>query len=129
MKDLYRDEIRDGWLVKSDIKKVWSRYLEILAEVDRICHRHGITYWAGGETLLGAIRHGGFIPWIENFSLWMFRPEYKNFCDVLADELNAPFAINQMNFALTKIAHTQTTLIDFDNFDAEKVLGLTIESS
>lgn len=127
VKDLYRDEIREGFIVKSDFKKVWNRYLEIWAEVDRICRGHGITYWAGDATLIGAVRHKGFIPWREEFSLQMFRPDYKRFCNVLVNKLNEPFAINQMNFAQIKIAHMQTTLIDFANFDADKPSGLTIE--
>lgn len=126
VKDLYRDEIRDGWIVKSDAKKVWSRYLEIWSAVDEICRRHGLKYWAGDLTLLGAFRHGGFIPWREEFLLQMFRPDYNRFMSVL-DELDAPFAVNHAGFTSTKIAHTQTTLIDLATFDANKVSGLTIE--
>ena len=126
IEDLYRDEIRDGWIVKSDAKKVWSRYLEIWQAVDAICHRHSIRYWAGDLTLLGALRHGGFIPWREEFSLQMFRPDYNRFVTVL-DEINAPLAVNHAGFTSTKITHTQTTLIDLANFDADKVSGLTIE--
>ena len=44
IKDLYRDEIRSGYLVTSDIKKVWNRQLELWQELDRICRKHGITY-------------------------------------------------------------------------------------
>lgn len=126
IKDLYRDEIRSGWLVKSDAKKIWSRCLEIWSAVDKICNRHKLTYWAGDLTLLGAVRHKGFVPWREDFSLWMFRPDYNRFLSVL-DELPAPFAVNHAGFTSTKIAHTQTTLIDFATFDANKVSGLTIE--
>lgn len=126
VKDLYRDEIRAGFVVKSDAKKVWSRYLEIWQVVDEICHRHGLTYWAGDLTLSGALRYGGFIPWREEFSLLMMRPDYNRFVSVL-DELDAPFAVNHAGFTSTKIAHTHTTLIDFATFDADKVSGLTIE--
>ncbi|MBR1645748.1 MAG: LicD family protein [Selenomonadaceae bacterium] len=62
IRDLYRDEIRDGWLVTADTKKIWNRQLEIWSELDRICRKHDITYWAGWGTLLGAARHNGFIP-------------------------------------------------------------------
>ena len=126
VKDLYRDEIRDCWLVKSDMKKVWNRQLEIWAEVDRLCRKHSIRYWAGDLTLLGAVRHKGFIPWDEDFDLWMMRPDYNRFLSVL-DELPAPFAVNHAGFTSTKIAHTQTTLINIATFDAKKVSGLTID--
>ncbi|MBR2518426.1 MAG: LicD family protein [Selenomonadaceae bacterium] len=113
IKDLYRDEIREGWLVKSDIKKVWNRQLEIWQEVDRICRKHNITYWANSGTLLGAARHKGFIPWDEDFDLMMMRPDYNRFCDVLADELNAPFELKEKLFGMMKISHSQTTMIDY----------------
>ncbi len=112
IKDLYRDEIRSGWLVKADIKKLWNRQLEIWAEVDRICRRHGITYWAGYGTLLGAARHKGFIPWDEDVDLCMMRPDYNRFMELLADELKPPFEIKEKLFGLIRISHSQTTVID-----------------
>jgi len=113
IKDLYHDEIRDGWLVKSDMKKIWNRQLEIWAEVDRICRKHDITYWAGYGTLLGAARHGGFIPWDEDFDLCMMRPEYDRFCAVLNAELNGEvFEIKHETFSITKISHSLTTALE-----------------
>ncbi|MBR1804776.1 MAG: LicD family protein [Selenomonadaceae bacterium] len=113
IKDLYRDEIRDGYLVMSDMKKVWNRQLEIWAEVDRICRKHSIQYWAGWGTLLGAARHGGFIPWDEDMDLMLMRPEYDRFCAVLDDELNGEvFEIKHKTFDATCVAHSMTTVIE-----------------
>ena len=110
IKDLYRDEIRDGWLVMADTKKVWNRQMEIWAEVDRICRKHGITYWA-----LGAARHKGFIPWDDDMDFCMMRPEYDRFCKVLADELNREFfAIKEATFDQTCISHELTTGLETD---------------
>ena len=113
IKDLHRDEIRDGWLVTSDIKKVWNRQLEIWQEVDRICRKHGIIYWAGFGTLLGAVRHKGFIPWDEDMDLMLLRSEYDHFCKVLDEELNGElFEIKHKTFVLTKLCHSQTTCLE-----------------
>ena len=113
IKDLYRDEIRDGYLVMSDMKKVWNRQLEIWAEVDRICRKHSIQYWAGWGTLLGSARHGGFIPWDEDMDLMLMRPEYDRFCAVLDDELNGEvFEIKHKTFDATCVAHSMTTVIE-----------------
>lgn len=42
VKDIFKDEIRDGFLVTTDRKKAWNKMLELLAEIDRICRKHSI---------------------------------------------------------------------------------------
>ena len=130
IKDLYRDEIRDGWLVKSDMKKVWQRQLEIWQEVDRICRKHEINYWMDGGTLLGAARHGGFIPWDEDFDLMMFRPDYNRFYEVVEEELlrsGGVLEVERKIFSVIKIAHSQTTLLAAENIDNKSPKGLMID--
>lgn len=131
VKDLYNDEIRDGWLVKSDMKKVWNKQMEIWQEIDNICRKHKITYWAGWGTLLGAVRHGGFIPWDEDFDLAMMRPDYNRFCKIIDDELfqrSGIFEVERKNFSVVKIAHSQTTLLALENINnKQKPKGLAID--
>ena len=130
IKNLYRDEVRDGWLVKSDMKKVWQRQLEIWQEVDRICRKHEITYWAAYGTLLGAARHKGFIPWDDDFDLMMLRPDYNRFYEVVEEELlqsGGVFEIERKVFSAIKIAHSQTTLLAAENIDKELPKGLVID--
>lgn len=57
-----KDEIRNGFLVTTDRKKIWSVELDLLMEFDRVCNKYGLMYFANGGTLLGAARHKGFIP-------------------------------------------------------------------
>ena len=110
IKDLHRDEIREGWLVTADTKKVWNRQLEIWSEVDRICRKHGITYWAAYGTLLGAVRHKGFIPWDDDMDFALLRPEYDRFCKVVDAEINRElFEIKHKTFDVTCISHALTT--------------------
>ena len=118
--DLYRDEIRSGWLVTADAKKVWNRSLEIWSEVDRICRKHGLTYWAAYGTLIGAARHGGFIPWDDDIDLCMTRPDFNRFVAVLKDELaGTAFEVKKNLLSLMQIAHSQTTKIDETYFDGQ----------
>ncbi len=68
-----------------DLHKV---QIEIMDEVDRICRKNDISYFLSGGTLLGAVRHKGFIPWDDDIDLWMTRKNYKKFKKVLKKQLS-----------------------------------------
>ena len=58
----FEDEIRDGFYVPAIMKQAWAAELEVLADVAKVCEKHHIRWFAEWGTLLGAVRHGGFIP-------------------------------------------------------------------
>ncbi len=58
-------------------EKIQERGLEMLKFVDEVCRRENLTYWLSGGTLLGAVRHKGFIPWDDDVDLMMPRPDYE----------------------------------------------------
>lgn len=72
-------EEREGFYVQSIMKRVWYAQLEVLKEIDRICKRHNIKYFAFWGTLLGQVRHQGFIPWDDDMDLAMLREDYERF--------------------------------------------------
>lgn len=75
-------------LEKKQLRQLQLIELEMLIEVDRICKKCNIQYNIIGGTLLGAIRHGGFIPWDDDADVAMIRSEYNRFKEVCVVELD-----------------------------------------
>ncbi len=63
----------------SDLRRQQMRMLEILLHIDKICKEHNIKYWLSSGTMLGAVRHGGFIPWDDDLDIEMMREDYLKF--------------------------------------------------
>ena len=59
------------------LKETQQVYLELLAEFDQVCMEHGLRYDLCGGSMLGAVRHGGYIPWDNDIDLSMPRPDYE----------------------------------------------------
>lgn len=76
-------EIRE--LTKEEFKRMHELELELLVEFDRVCRMHNINYVISYGTLLGAIRHKGFIPWDDDADLCMLREDYEKFKRVQND--------------------------------------------
>ncbi len=83
----YEPEVRDGYYVPSEMKRYWASMLEVLGHIDSVCRKYGLKYYADYGTLIGAVRHGGFIPWDDDFDISMLREDYMVFLKVAEKEL------------------------------------------
>lgn len=83
----FQGEEIDGFYVESDMKRAWAAQMEILMEIDRICRKYNIQYFAAAGTMLGAVRHNGFIPWDDDLDISMKRDEYQRFMEVAPKEI------------------------------------------
>ncbi|MBQ8538407.1 MAG: LicD family protein [Ruminococcus sp.] len=83
--NIIKDEINNSYAGK--IKYVREIELELLSEIDRICRRNNIQYFLSGGTMLGAVRHKGFIPWDDDIDIAMLRNDYEKFKTACINEL------------------------------------------
>ncbi|VAW51121.1 hypothetical protein MNBD_GAMMA05-990 [hydrothermal vent metagenome] len=90
MKDDYGVTFPDNRKQDKDkdlIRQAQLIMLRMLKVVNHLCNKHDINYWLDGGTLLGAVRHKGFIPWDDDIDLAMMRDDYNRFIEIAKDEL------------------------------------------
>lgn len=75
------------------LRKLQLLELDILKEVDRVCKENGLIYYLGEGTLLGAIRHHGFIPWDDDVDILMPRKDYDRFLQIAPKVLGNKFEV------------------------------------
>lgn len=107
--------------------------LNIAKEVKRICEKHNIKYFLNAGTLLGAIRHGGFIPWDDDLDIGMLRAEYDKFLEIAPVELNKKYFLqtwdSDPNYAMpfAKIRLNGTKYIEYNSRNVDIHKGIYID--
>ena len=92
-REFFYDEVRDGFYIPGMMKRAWGAELTILSELDRICKKYDISYYADGGTLLGAVRDRQFIPWDDDMDIMMLREDFIRFSQVAKKELPEELAL------------------------------------
>ncbi len=77
------------------VKNVQNVILDVMKYIDRLCREHGIVYYIMGGTALGAVRHGGFIPWDDDLDIFMTPDQYRRFKEVFDAEHSEQFVLQE----------------------------------
>ena len=93
----FEPENIDGFEVSKKRKKIWNIELDLLFKLDEVCKKYNLKYWLDGGSLLGAIRHKGFIPWDDDVDLVMFRDDYDKLVEVSKVEFSEPYYFQIIN--------------------------------
>ncbi len=107
--DFLKEEIRDGWKISAETKKVWAVQFDLIRVFKGICEKYNLRYYAIFGTLLGVVRHNGYIPWDDDIDFGMPREDYDKFISVCTKELIYPYFL-------------QTTLSDIESYEIHSSL-------
>ena len=129
MNNPYLEQFKEQHLRACQLKQ-----LSILEEIDRICKKHQIGYWLDGGTLLGAVRHGGFIPWDDDIDIAMRQEDLNRFIDIAPSELpkglflQTPQNEPDSKEPIVKVRDLNSFYVEgTDNFAADYQKGLYVD--
>ena len=126
-KEYFEDEVRDGFYVPAQMKHAWAAQLEVLNDIDKACTENEIQYFAEWGTLLGAVRHHGFIPWDDDMDICMKRADYEKFLRIYDKIMPENYTIynittdTETDDFLSRVINGRS--INFDKIHLEKYHG------
>ena len=117
--EFLKEEVQCGFLVDEKRKKSWAIQLDLLLAFDAFCKKHNLKYYLICGSLLGAIRHGGFIPWDDDIDVGMSRKDYDTLCQIGKDGFSHPYFFQTPEtdpgycFSMAKLKNSNTTCISY----------------
>lgn len=89
--DFFKEEVRTDYLVTREMKKVWACEMDLLEHLLSVCQKYDLKCWADSGTLIGAVRHKGFIPWDDDIDMVMLRDDYDKLVSISEKEFTHPY--------------------------------------
>lgn len=129
----FNAETKDGFFIDARMKHAWAAQLEVLEEIRRVCDILNIRFFADWGTLLGAVRHKGFIPWDDDLDVAMYREDYQKLCEIGSEEFKEPYffqnGLTDQNyfFGYGRIRRSDTTGIVLDMCEHKYNNGIFID--
>ena len=114
------------------MNQVQSKLLNMLLWYHEFCLKHQLTYFAIGGTLLGAVRHQGYIPWDDDIDIGMPRTEYNRFIELMRQSKNDIYMLEipgehkDFVYSFCKLYDTTTTLIEHTRYKTKRGIYLDI---
>ena len=106
------------------LPEIQSESLKVLKKLDEICKNNSITYFLAYGTLIGAIRHQGYIPWDDDVDVWMPRDSYDKFVSLMQSTQNGPFKLcnrdNTKNYTFNIMRFSSMNFIYTNKIPFEK---------
>ena len=115
------------------LHKLWDYELSIYNEFARVCEKYGFRYFASYGTVIGAMRHRGFIPWDDDMDVGMPREDYEKFLEVAPKELGSTFELLEARktkvyvLPFAKLTRSDTTFIEATDTDRKYHSGIFID--
>lgn len=149
-KSFFDEEVRCDFLVTEKRKKIWAIEMDLYLKFAEVCKKYGLKFWGDGGTLLGAVRHSGFIPWDDDLDFIMPRDDYNKLMEIGKKEFGYPYFLQtphtdpNYGYSFAKLRNSNTTcfpnifkksgfnhgifidifpldFVNLDNFDVEKL--------
>lgn len=92
----FQEEERDGFVITEMMKRAWAAQLEVLEEIRRVCKELDISFFADWGTMLGAVRHQGYIPWDDDLDIGMLRNDYMTFLEQAPERLDSWYELKSV---------------------------------
>lgn len=114
--NFWDEEVRCDYLISAEMKKIWAIEMDLYREISRVLDKHNLRYFAGGGTVLGAIRHNGFIPWDDDLDICMPREDYEKLQE-LTEEFKSPYFLQspltdpEYGYSFLRLRNTNTSVV------------------
>lgn len=120
--------------MQQHLREVQKKELSILCSIRDICEKHDIDYWLDGGTCLGAVRHGGFIPWDDDIDIAMRKEDIPRFVNAAQNELPEGLFLQTMEtdpscrLPIIKVRDTHSFIVEAgDDFSRDYQKGLFVD--
>lgn len=124
MDKAFQEELRQRFCPEGSLlRQQQMRMLDMLTVFDEICTRHNIPYWMSSGTLLGAARHGGYIPWDDDLDVTICYQDWKKLSQILQSELPPYYVVQDDEtddgyfFSFPKLRDTRSYLEETTGYD------------